>query len=440
MITPDRIPPHNLQLETSVLGICLVYPDTINSVRLKPEMFYDDKHKKIFTAMIEVSSKGACDMITVAEQLRKTGQLEYAGGFMYLTKLTEQIFSDKQAEQYALLIKEKYLLREYIRISYEISDKAYMEDISDVIEHAENSLFKLSDFTQSKESRQISACIDELLKDVELIFTKQKSLIGIPSGYTSLDRKTGGWQPGNLIIIAGRPSMGKTALALALSLNTASLNHPVGLFSLEMSDSEIAARFLSSVSGYSNVQIRNAEIINLEEVALKSNDIAGLPIIIDDTPGLSLMELRSKVKKMILKHGVELVIVDYLQLMTAEAGNREQEVATISRGLKGIAKEFNIPVIALSQLNREVENRADKRPRLADLRESGAIEQDADIVCFIFRPAVYGIKSLVIDKDEISSSGMVLIDCAKNRNGALFTIPLYHNESLTVIREENLPF
>lgn len=439
MITPDRIPPHNLQLETSVLGICLVYPDTINSVRLKPEMFYDDKHKKIFTAMIEVSSKGACDMITVAEQLRKTGQLEYAGGFMYLTKLTEQIFSDKQAEQYALLIKEKYLLREYIRISYEISDKAYMEDISDVIEHAENSLFKLSDFTQSKESRQISTCIDELLKDVELIFTKQKSLIGIPSGYTSIDRKTGGWQPGNLIIIAGRPSMGKTALALALSLNTARLNHPVGLFSLEMSDSEIAARFLSSVSGYSNVQIRNAEI-NLDEVALKSNDVACLPIIIDDTPGLSLMELRSKVKKMILKHGVEIVIVDYLQLMTAEAGNREQEVATVSRGLKGIAKEFNIPVIALSQLNREVENRADKRPRLADLRESGAIEQDADIVCFIFRPAVYGIKSLVIDKDEISSSGMILIDCAKDRNGPLFTVPLYHNESLTVIREENLPF
>jgi len=440
MITPDRILPHNIQLEKSVLGICLVYPDTINSVRLKPDMFYDDKHKKIFQAMREVSSKGACDLITVTEQLRKSGMLDFAGGFMYLTKLTEQIFSDKQAEQYALLIKEKYLLREYIRISYEISDKAYMEDISDVIEHAENSLFKLSDFTQSKESRQISACIDELLKDVELIFTKQKSLIGIPSGYTSLDRKTGGWQPGNLIIIAGRPSMGKTALALALSLNTASLNHPVGLFSLEMSDSEIAARFLSSVSGYSNVQIRNAEIINLEEVALKSNDIAGLPIIIDDTPGLSLMELRSKVKKMILKHGVELVIVDYLQLMTAEAGNREQEVATISRGLKGIAKEFNIPVIALSQLNREVENRADKRPRLADLRESGAIEQDADIVCFIFRPAVYGIKSLVIDKDEIPSSGMMLIDCAKDRNGALFTIPLYHNESLTVIREENLPF
>ena len=440
MITPDRILPHNIQLEKSVLGICLVYPDTINSIRLKSDMFYDDKHKKIFQAMQEVSSKGACDLITVTEQLRKSGMLDFAGGAMYITKLTEQIFSDQQAEQYAMLIKEKYLLREYIRISYEIIDKSYQEDISDVIEHAEGSLFRLSDFTQSKEPRQISNCIDELLADVEKIYTKEKSLIGIPSGYTSIDRKTGGWQPGNLIIIAGRPSMGKTALALALSLNTARLNHPVGLFSLEMSDSEIAARFLSSVSGYSNVQIRNAEIINLEEVALKSNDIAGLPIIIDDTPGLSLMELRSKVKKMILKFGVSLVIVDYLQLMTAEAGNREQEVATISRGLKAIAKEFDIPVIALSQLNREVENRADKRPRLADLRESGAIEQDADIVCFIFRPAVYGLASIKIDKEELSSSGLILIDCAKDRNGALFTIPLYHNESLTVIREENLPF
>ena len=439
MITPDRILPHNIQLEKSVLGICLVYPDTINSVRLKPDMFYDDKHKKIFQAMREVSSKGACDLITVTEQLRKSGMLDFAGGAMYITKLTEQIFSDQQAEQYAMLIKEKYLLREYIRISYEIIDKSYQEDISDVIEHAEGSLFRLSDFTQSKEPRQISNCIDELLKDVEKIYTKEKSLIGIPSGYTSIDRKTGGWQPGNLIIIAGRPSMGKTALALALCQNSAKLNNPVGLFSLEMSDSEIAARFLSSVSGYTNVQIRNADI-NLDDLALKSNDIAGLPIVIDDTPGLSLMEMRSKVKKMILKFGVSLVIVDYLQLMTAEAGNREQEVATISRGLKAIAKEFDIPVIALSQLNREVENRADKRPRLADLRESGAIEQDADIVCFIFRPAVYGIKSLVIDKDEIPSSGMILIDCAKDRNGALFTIPLYHNESLTVIREENLPF
>jgi len=439
MITPDRILPHNLQLEKSVLGICLVYPDTINSIRLKPDMFYDDKHKKIFTAMIEVSSKGACDMITVAEQLRKTGQLEYAGGFMYLTKLTEQIFSDKQAEQYALLIKEKFLLREYIRISYEIIDKSYQEDISNVIEHAEGSLFRLSDFTQSKEPRQIVNCIDELLADVEKIITKEKSLIGVPSGYTSIDRKTGGWQPGNLIIIAGRPSMGKTALALSLCQNCARLNKPVGLFSLEMSDSEIAARFLSSVSGYSNVQIRNAEV-NLDDLALKSNDIAGLPIVIDDTPGLSLMEMRSKVKKMILKFGVSLVIVDYLQLMTAEAGNREQEVATISRGLKAIAKEFDIPVIALSQLNREVENRADKRPRLADLRESGAIEQDADIVCFIFRPAVYGLASIKIDKEELSSSGLILVDCAKDRNGALFSIPLYHNESLTVIREEKLPF
>jgi len=441
MITPDRIPPHNLQLETSVLGICLVYPDTINSVRLKPEMFYDDKHKKIFQAMQEVSSKGACDLITVTEQLSKSGMLDIAGGIMYLTKLTEQIFSDQQAEQYAMLIKEKYLLREYIRISYEIIDKSYQEDISNVIEHAEGSLFRLSDFTQSKEPRQIVNCIDELLADVEKIITKEKSLIGVPSGYTSIDRKTGGWQPGNLIIIAGRPSMGKTALALSLCQNCARLNKPVGLFSLEMSDSEIAARFLSSVSGYSNVQIRNAEV-NLDDLALKSNDIAGLPIVIDDTPGLSLMEMRSKVKKMILKFGVSLVIVDYLQLMTAEAGNREQEVATISRGLKAIAKEFDIPVIALSQLNREVENRADKRPRLADLRESGAIEQDADIVCFIFRPAVYGLASIKIDKEELSSSGLILIDCAKDRNGALFSIPLYHNDSLTIIQEEkfNSPF
>lgn len=435
MTNLSKVPPQSIEAEISVLGTCLVYPDTIGSVRLTPEMFYKDAHKKIFSAMLEASAHGCCDMLTVTEQLRKNNELEKVGGFTCIAQLTEKIFSDQQIEHHALLIKEKYLLREYIRVGSEIINKAYEDDLSEVIEHAENSLFKISDFTQSKEPRKLSQCIDELLIEVEQIFNKEKSLIGVPSGYTQIDRRTGGWQPGNLIIIAARPSMGKTALALALSQNTARLNYPVGLFSLEMSDREISARYLSSVTGYSNVQIRNAEV-DLNHVALKSNDVALLPIVIDDTPSISILELRSKVKKMILKHGVQLVIVDYLQLMRAEASNREQEVATISRGLKGIAKEFSIPVIALSQLNREVENRADKRPRLADLRESGAIEQDADIVCFIYNPAVYGISEIRLDGEDVLTKGMILLDGAKHRNGALFSIPLYHNESMTVIRED----
>jgi replicative DNA helicase len=230
--------------------------------------------------------------------------------------------------------------------------------------------------------------------------------------------------------------MGKTALALSLISNPAKLKYPVCIFSLEMSESELATRFMSGSTGYTNIEIRNARI-DLEKFVEKSNQVANLPIYIDDTPALTLFELRSKVKKMIIRYGVKLVVVDYLQLMKQDAGNREQEVSIISRGLKAISKEFSIPVIALSQLNRGVEERADKRPRLSDLRESGAIEQDADIVCFVYRPAIYNINSIEIDGDNYSTEGLMIIDCAKDRNGALFTKPLYHNINLTVIQEDN---
>jgi replicative DNA helicase len=288
-------------------------------------------------------------------------------------------------------------------------------------------------------SGYICHAVDEVLKEVELIYNKEKTLIGIPSGYTSVDHVTGGWQPGNLIIVAGRPSMGKTALALALAKNPAHLGYPVALFSLEMSDSELATRYLSGDSGYSNTQIRNARV-DIDKLCADSNNTANLPIYIDDTPAISLLELRSKVKKLILKQSIKIVIVDYLQLMTAEAGNREQEVSKISRGLKAIAKEFNIPVIALSQLNRGVEDRPDKKPRLSDLRESGAIEQDADIVCFAYRPAYYGIESMLIDNISTPALGLLCVYCEKNRNGALFSVGLHHNPSMTIITEDKSYF
>ncbi len=434
---PDfgKVPPQAIDAEEMLLGTCLVYPDSISEARLLPEMFYKDSHQKIFASIIEVANKGQCDLISVTDNLRKNNNLDAVGGILALTKLTTSIYTDQLIVNHALIIKEKYLLREYIRIGSTVSDMAFSEDIKDVMEFAEDGLFKLSDFTQSKEPKSITRCIDELIIEVEKIFNKEKSLVGVPSGFTSIDRITGGWQPGNLIIIAGRPSMGKTALALTLASNPAKLKYPICLFSLEMSESEIATRFMSGVSGYTNVEIRNADI-NMENFVSRSNEIAGLPIFIDDTPALSLFELRSKVKKMIVRNGVQMVIVDYLQLMKAEAGNREQEVSTISRGLKAIAKEFNIPVIALSQLNRGVEDRTDKRPRLSDLRESGAIEQDADIVCFVFRPSVYNMQTIEVDKESLSTEGLMIIDCAKDRNGALFSKPLYCNSSLTVIQEE----
>lgn len=439
-----KVPPQAIDAEEILLGTCLVYPDVISEVRLLPDMFYKDSHKKIFSAIIEVAKKGKCDLISVTDYLRKKNEIESAGGILALTKLINNIFTDQMVINHALIIKEKYLLREYIRIGSTIANISYSEDLSDVAEFAESGLFQLSDFTQTKESKSLDLCIDELILEVEKIHNKEKSLIGVPSGFTSIDRITGGWQPGNLIIIAGRPSMGKTALALTLSSNPARLKYPICLFSLEMSEGEIATRYMSGVTGYTNVEVRNANI-NLERFIECSNEIASLPIYIDDTPALSLFDLRSKVKKMIVRHGVKMIVIDYLQLMKAEAGNREQEVSIISRGLKAISKEFNIPVIALSQLNRSVEDRADKRPRLSDLRESGAIEQDADIVCFVYRPAVYNIGTIEIDRETISTENLMMIDCAKDRNGALFAKALYHNNSLTIIQEDkfedkNLPY
>ena len=446
---PDfgKVPPQAIDIEEMVIGTCLIYPDVIYETKLKPEMFYKDANQKIFATILELATKSKVDLITVTNRLKEKSELESVGGPIYITKLTGNIYSDQMIGVHSLIVKEKYLRREYIRISTEIQNRCFDEsfDFTELIEYSENSLFEISDFTQAREPEKLERCIDELLIDIEKIYKKEKSLVGVPSGFTVIDRITGGWQPGNLIIIAGRPSMGKTALALTLASNPAKLKYPVCLFSLEMSRGEITTRFLSSVTGYTNVEIRNADI-DFDKVVTKSNDIAGLPIIIDDTASLGLFELRSKVKKMIIKSGVKLVIVDYLQLMSAEAGNREQEISKISRGLKAISKEFNIPVIALSQLNRGVEERADKRPRLSDLRESGAIEQDADIVCFVYRPAYYGISTIKVDKDDVSTEGLMLIDCAKDRSGSLFTKPLYHNVSLTTIQDHkietpnNLPY
>jgi len=431
-MTRDTPPPIAIDAEEAFLGACLLFPEVIPEGKLTPEMFYKDSHKKIFKAIIESSDN--CDIISVSDNLRKKGELDAVGGPVAITKLTDGVFTDKKATTHALIIKEKYLLRQYISIGQSISARGYTEDLADVAEFAESELFKLSDFTQVKEPKALDKCIDELIANVEKIYNKEESLIGVPSGFHGIDRFTGGWQPSNLIIIAGRPSMGKTSLALTLALNAAKLKYSVCLFSLEMSENELATRFMSGSTGYTNVEIRNAKL-NFDKFVSGSYFLANLPIYIDDTPAITLFELKSKVKKMIIKYGIKLVIIDYLQLMKAEAKTREQEVSVISRGLKSISKEFNVPVIALSQLNREVEGRADKRPRLSDLRESGAIEQDADLVCFVYRPILYGEKTQEIDKETVSTENLMIFDCVKDRSGALFSKALYHNLSLTIIQE-----
>jgi replicative DNA helicase len=433
----DKPFPSAIDAEQAILGTCLMNPNSILEIAsiLTPEMFYIESNRQLYIAILETAKKtGTSDIFSVCDYLRKKEQLENFGGVVGLTKRTENIISDAYLQNYVYLVREKFVLREYIRLGNEVSNLAFSEDLKDVIELAESKLFNISNFIQTKEAKKIDRCIDELLSEITKIYNKEKSLVGVPSGFTDIDRITGGWQPGNLIIIAGRPSMGKTALALTLIKNPAELKYPVVLFSLEMSESEITTRLLSGESGYTNIEIRNARI-DLDKLSNDSNNIAVYPIYLDDTPALSLFDLRSKVKKLIVKTGIKLVVVDYLQLMKADAKSREQEVSQISRGLKAISKEFNIPVIAISQLNRAVEDRADRKPRLADLRESGAIEQDADIVCFIYRPAYYNISECTINGEKIDSKGLISFDCSKNRNGALFNIPLWHNQSVTRITD-----
>ena len=442
----DKIPPQALDVEVALLGICLSYPDIAQGLRMKADMFYKDSHRKIFSVIQELENNAST--ISVTNKLRERNELDSVGGVIYVTQLTEGIYSDALAEHYSLIIKEKYFRREYIRISSELSDMSLDEsiDLGELIEFAESNLFSISENTHSKEPEHISKSIDEVLVNTQKIQAKEKKLVGIPSGYSKIDRITGGWQPGNLIIVAGRPSMGKTALVLELAKRSAVLGYPVALFSLEMSTYELSVRLLSGASDYSNVAIRNAET-NIDKLVTASNSVASLPVYIDDTPALSIPELRSKTKKLILRNSVKMIFVDYLQLMKGSGETRENEVSSISRGLKAIAKEFDIPVIAVSQLNRGVEKTRDKMPGLADLRESGAIEQDADIVSFVFRPKYYDMKSIDVNGEEVDSDSLILFYSGKNRNGALFIEPLYHNEYITKIEdykrfknESNLPY
>lgn len=437
-MNPDLIQPQAQEVEAELLGIMILCPEVVDELNINAPLFYSARHQVIYEAIRKLSASSTLDLATLTMYLRDKGQLEEAGGVMYVSKLIENVFSPAKAEQYVVLLKQKYLRREYIRVAQMLSNLAQDErgtDIEDIISFIDEKVLSLSGFIFKKEPRKLIAIIDDILKEIEEIQQHKKRLIGVPSGFVRVDRYTGGWQPGDLIILAGRPSMGKTALAHALAYNSAYLKCPVAFFSLEMSSQQLATRFLSGETGYDNLKIRNADVL-MDKVVEASYRLQDLPVIIDDTPCLSIAEMRSKLKRMIVRYGIKLVIVDYLQLMRGEGDIREQEVSFVSRNLKAIAKDFSIPVIALSQLNREVEGRSDKYPRLSDLRESGAIEQDADLIFFIFRPAYYKMKSFSVDGDEVSSDGLIVLDCQKHRNGALFREKLWHNEYYSKIIDE----
>ncbi len=429
-----KIPPQARDLEEAILGAFMLEKDALaNAVDiLKPEVFYVEAHQHIFTAIRKLFDQGQpVDMLTVTEQMRQEGKLEESGGSQYISNLTTKVATGANVETYARIILQKFIQRELIRISNNVIKDAY-EDTTDVIElldQTEQDLFEVTEQNLSRSYEEIGSRLAQTMQEIETLMNQEEDFTGVPSGFPELDRVTGGWQNADLIILAARPSMGKTAFMLTLARNAAiDYDFPVALFSLEMSSKQLVTRMISSEAELPQDKLKNGNLKEFEYVQLqqKAGSLSDSKIYIDDTPALNIFEMRAKCRRMKKKHGIGLIIIDYLQLMTGstdnKSGNREQEISSISRSLKNIAKDLEIPVIALSQLSRAVETRGgDKRPQLSDLRESGAIEQDADLVIFLYRPEYYEIFE---DQEGQSLQGIAEVIVAKHRNGALKNVYL----------------
>jgi len=424
-----KVPPQAPDLEEAVLGAFMIDRDAVtNAIELlRSESFYDDRHRIIFSAIRRLFEKTQpIDLLTVSEELRKMGQLEEAGGPFYVTSLTNRVASAAHIEHHARIVTQKFIQRELIRISSEIVHDSYEDttDVFELLDKAEQNLFNIADKNLRTSYNDINNLLSATIKEIDEARKHEDALTGCPSGFSALDRLTGGWQKSDLIIVAARPSMGKTAFTLSLARNAAvDFKKGVAFFSLEMSAQQLVKRLISAETEIPAEKIMKGHLAEHEMVQLVklSGRLGEAPIFIDDTPAINIFELRAKCRRLKMQHDIQLVVIDYLQLMTAsdsgKGGNREQEISQISRSLKSIAKELNIPIIALSQLSRKVEDRGGaKRPMLSDLRESGAIEQDADLVCFLYRPEYYGLD---IDDNNLPTKGIAEVIIAKHRNGAL---------------------
>jgi len=433
-----KLPPHSNELEREVLG-ALMLDSKLAFARiqdiLKPESFYSRAHSLIFAAIQAlVIREEPADMLTVIERLKFEGHLDEVGGIVYVSGLTAGVASSANIVSHAKLIAQKAVGRQLISIAAEIEEKVYDEqtDVADLINDAEGSIFKLSQQSQKRDVEQIDPIIKQAIKHMAEAGKKQGNISGLATGFSKIDKVTSGWQNSDLIIIAARPAMGKTAFVMSMIKNMAvDYNTPVAIFSLEMSREQLVNRLIMNVCELEGDKVRSGKLSQSEWTDLDRSiqALMGAPIYVDDTPSLSILEFRSKARRLKNEHNIQCIVIDYLQLMNAsgmQTFSREQEVSTISRSLKGMAKELNIPIIALSQLNRSVESRGDKgidgkRPQLSDLRESGAIEQDADMVCFIHRPEYY---KLFADSAGNDLHGVAQFLIAKHRNGATEDINL----------------
>ncbi|MEG1025627.1 replicative DNA helicase [Flavobacterium plurextorum] len=431
-----KLPPQVIEMEEAVLGAMMIDKKGVDDVIdiLQPDAFYKESHKHIFEAILQLFTETQpIDLLTVSSQLKKNGKLELAGGDFYLIQLTQKIASSAHIEFHSRIILQKFIQRSLIRISSEIIEESYDEstDVFDLLDKAESKLYEVTQGNIKRSSETAQSLVLQAKKKIEEIAGKE-GLSGVETGFHNLDKLTSGWQPSDLIIIAARPAMGKTAFVLSMARNIAiQYGHGVALFSLEMASVQLITRLISSETGLSSEKLRTGKLEKheWEQLSTKVKDLEKAPLFIDDTPSLSIFDLRAKCRRLVSQHSIKIIIIDYLQLMTAGGnnkggGNREQEISTISRNLKALAKELNVPVIALSQLSRAVETRgSSKRPLLSDLRESGAIEQDADIVSFLYRPEYYKIEEW--DDDEASpTTGQAEIMIAKHRNGGIENIRL----------------
>ncbi len=429
-----RIPPQAVDIEQAIIGAMMLEKNAVSDTMdiLSPQSFYDPKHQFIYGVIRELfNTSTPIDLLTVINQLKKNGELEAAGGVSYVSMLTTRVASTAHIEFHARIIIEKSIKRELIRISSDIIKDSFddTKDAFDALANAEKHLFEIAEKNMGRAVDTMPNVVRQAIEEIEIASQNKSGISGIPTGFRELDKVTSGWQRSDMIVIAARPAMGKTAFVLSMARNTAvDYNMGVALFSLEMSSVQLVKRLIASEARLSAEKLRKGDLAEHEFQQLHTRiaKLSKAPLYIDDTPGISIFDLRAKCRRLKLQYNIDMVIIDYLQLMTAGGskgvGSREQEISAISRSIKEIAKELNVPMIALSQLSRSVEQRGgDKRPVLSDLRESGAIEQDADIVSFIYRPEYYGFTE---DENNQSNKGVGEIIIAKHRNGSLESVRL----------------
>jgi replicative DNA helicase len=436
----QRLPPQNIEAEQCVLGSILLRQQAMDKVvhLLNAHDFYKPAHQVIFQAMLGLSEKSEpLDIITLSNALKDSHKLDESGGPTYLATLTDIVPVSANLTYYGKIVRNKSILRQLIQTSSEIAGRCYeeQEDIDLLLDDVEKTVFDISSAKSNQAFFKMNDIISQAFQNVEKLAERKELITGVPSGYDDFDRQTAGLQPADLIIVAGRPSMGKTAFAMNVAQNAAMLAKvPTAVFSLEMSKEQLAMRLLCSVGRVDSNRVRTGHLKDSDwpKLVRATGMLSEAPMFIDDTPAISVLEMRAKTRRLKIEHNIGLVVVDYLQLMRGRAGidSREQEISDISRSLKAMAKELHIPVVALSQLNRSLESRTDKRPQLSDLRESGAIEQDADVICFIYRDEVYN------KAPDNPNRGIAEIIIGKQRNGPVGTIRLAFINTITTF--ENL--